>query len=101
MRLISELRIGELEGAEEYTFGAIEGSAVGLDGSIFIADRQGPILRMYNASGRFVRVVGRQGGGPGEYNTIAGIATTRDGRIAIWDPRNGRITVYDRTGGIW
>ena len=97
-RLVQELRIGALEGAEEYTFGMIAGLAVGRDGSIFVADYNGPVIRMYDSAGKFVRKVGRSGGGPGEYRAIQGIAVTTDSRIAIWDPANARITVFDGTG---
>jgi hypothetical protein len=95
LRLVEELRIGKLEGAQEYMFGDVAGIAVGRDGSIVVADGQGPIVRMYDAHGRFLRNLGRRGTGPGEYNEILGIQTLSDGRFATWDPQNRRINVYD------
>ncbi len=97
-KLIEELRIGELEGAPEYLFGAIAGIAVGPTGAIYVADYQGPMLRMYDATGRFVRTIGRVGNGPGEYTALEGIRTLRDGRLATWDPGNQRINLYDASG---
>ncbi|MEX2284356.1 MAG: 6-bladed beta-propeller, partial [Gemmatimonadota bacterium] len=97
-RLVQELKIGQLEGAEQYTFGSVDGIAVGLDGAMFVYDGKVPIIRMYDATGKFVRNVGRAGEGPGEYRDVLGIETMADGRIAIWDPRNNRITLFDGKG---
>ena len=97
-RLIEEVRIGKLDGAEEYLFGRIAGVAVGRDGMIHVADDQVPIIRSYDAQGRFVRNIGRKGGGPGEYEAIGGMRTLADGRLALWDNRNRRITVYGSAG---
>src|SRR5688500_432958 len=98
LRLIEEVRIGKLDGADEYLFGRIDGVAVGRQGTIYVADGQVPIIRSYDAQGRFLRNIGRQGQGPGEYANIGGIRTLRDGRLAVWDNRNGRITLYTSAG---
>lgn len=98
VRLVEELRIGVAEGADEYTFGRIGGLAVGKAGAIFVADAQGPRVRMYDAQGKFVRNVGRTGSGPGEYNAFGGIRAFPDGRVALWDNRNRRIVVYAPNG---
>ena len=39
------------------------------DGSIYVADSQAGVVRQYDANGRFVRDFGRQGTGPGEFNS--------------------------------
>lgn len=93
-----EIRIGQLEGENEYVFGAINQIAVGKDGAIFVSDRQVPIIRMYDKNGEFMRNVGREGSGPGEYLRIGGMRTFPDGRLAIWDARTMRITVFDEGG---
>jgi hypothetical protein len=98
LRVVEDLRIGALEGAEHLTFGSISGVAVGRNGEIYIADRQVPAIRMFDARGRFVRNIGRTGEGPGEYRVIGGLRTLRDGRVALWDNRLGRITLWSATG---
>lgn len=98
LRLVEELRIGSLDGAEEYVFGDIAAVAVGLDGIIHVADAQVPVIRSYDAQGRFVRNIGRRGSGPGEYQAIGGMRTLRDGRLALLDNRNQRITLYSPSG---
>jgi len=44
-RLVSDLRIGELEGQDEYLLGNVSGLAVGPAGEMYIYDSQGPALR--------------------------------------------------------
>src|SRR5688572_28247484 len=64
--LVREIRIGQLDGPAEYTFGRVTSVTAGPDGSIFVADAQVPVVRQYNATGAHIRNWGRQGRGPGE-----------------------------------
>lgn len=93
-----EIRIGDLEGEDEYVFGDIRDVAVGKNGEIFVADAQIPVIRMYDPEGRFIRNVGRDGRGPGEYQYIIGMKTFPDGRLAVSDPRSLIVNVYDQQG---
>lgn len=98
-RLVEELRIGRLEGAPEETFGALRGLAVGNDGTIYVVDRQVPALRVYGPDGAYLRTIGSEGNGPGEYERPdGGIAVLPDGRIVLRDPANARINVYAPDG---
>lgn len=98
IRLVEEVRIGVLEGAEEYMFGRIWRVAAGLDGSIFVLDGQLPVIRMYDANGDFLRNVGGKGEGPGEYRTVLGMEVTKNGDLTIWDIGNKRISLYNGRG---
>jgi beta-lactamase regulating signal transducer with metallopeptidase domain len=96
--IVEELRIGGA--APDYSFGAVEAIAVGLDGTIFVADaaerrRQ---VRMYDADGKFVKAVGGMGTGPGEFTHITGMLVTPTGELAIYDVFNKRISLYDARG---
>ncbi len=52
LRLVEEVRIGTLDGADEYILGSVGSVAVGRDGVIFVADEQVPVIRMYDARGK-------------------------------------------------
>jgi len=98
-RLVEDLSIGVLEGPDHYVFGRIHSLAVGPDGSIYVFDAQATELRKYARDGTFLTVVGREGGGPGEYRQPdGGLAVTADGRVLLRDPGNGRISVYSTDG---
>lgn len=95
-----ELRIGTFDGEFEYIFTRISDLALGADGNIFVADSPAgkPVVRMFDSEGSLIKYVGRDGRGPGEYETIGGIGSFPDGRLAIWDLGNQRINVYKPNG---
>lgn len=97
-RLVEEVRIGRLDGEGPYLLGSIGAVAPGPDGSVFVVDRQVPIVRRYSQDGEHLGDVGRAGSGPGEYRSVLGLRSLPDGRLALWDPGNGRINVYEPTG---
>ena len=98
VQLVEELRIGQLDGDDAYTFGQVREMAVSSDGTIYVYDAAVRALRAYDASGRYLRNIGAQGAGPGEYREIVGLAVDRDDRLLLRDPRLGRIAVFSSTG---
>lgn len=96
--LQEEVRIGELEGADEYIFGDVVSVAVGDDGVIHVLDRQALTVRAYDAGGRHRQNVGRSGSGPGELKQPQGMDFMPDGRLAVRDFGNARINFYDSSG---
>jgi hypothetical protein len=97
--LVEELAIGTLEGQEELMFGFVQDIAVDREGGVYAFDGQVPALRYFDASGRYVRTLGRDGSGPGEYRDASlGLAVRRDGRLVMRDPRNARLNVYHPDG---
>ncbi len=98
IRVIEELRIGAVDGPDEYIFGSIRSVTVREDGSIFVYDQQVPIIRHYSPDGEYVRDIGREGAGPGEYRRVDGMYILPDHRLAILDARSSRISVYDSSG---
>ncbi len=98
MTLVEEVRIGTLEGADEYIFGNVRSIAVGEGGRIYVFDRQVPVVRAYGPDGMYLFDVGREGGGPGEYKRPDAMAVITDGRVVVRDPGGTRIAVFASTG---
>lgn len=99
LRLVPDLRIGELEGPEEYTFGSVDAIAPAPDGRVYVWDELSHSVRLYDADGRFVRRIGRRGSGPGEYQNIAGLLVV-DGQLVFWDRQTQHASVYDSSGAL-
>jgi len=77
------------------------GDAIQLDdGSYVVVDSRDLHLTFVTQSGEIASRVGRRGEGPGEFMSIAGIWARDDGTVAVWDPRQRRMSVLDqRLGG--
>lgn len=99
VRLVQDVAIGELDGPQEYAFGRIDKGAMEPSGGFYLFDANDGQIRRYDRSGRFVNLVGRKGGGPGEYGSVA-MAVTRDGLLVVWDGRNSRVTYFRPDGKV-
>jgi len=95
---VEKLRIGVAEGEAAYQFGSISAIALASDGSVLVADRDGPSVRRYDARGKYLHDIGRSGEGPGEYNSVLGMEVLRDGTVTVWDPRNRRLSFFELDG---
>jgi len=91
------MRIGRLDGPDEYTFLDIDAFTVDRRGVAYVAEDDGP-LRSYDAAGRFLATVARVGGGPGEVRNVTGLTATSDGRLIARDGGNARLNVYGPGG---
>ena len=90
-------RIGMIDGPPEYLLGRFPTFTIGLDGSLFVADGQ---LRHYDADGQYVRTIARRGQGPGEVRAVAGMDVSVDGRLAVLDFGNRRVSVFSPGGSL-
>lgn len=97
--LVSDLSIGVFDGAAEYQFGNLRAIAVDAGGRMYVLDGHGPVLRSYAPDGTWLGDIGRDGEGPGEYKQPdSGLSILPDGRIALRDPGNARISIYSPEG---
>lgn len=107
VRLEEELRIGVLDGPDEYTFSAINWTLPTHDGGVILYDLEGDDgygqngrIRQFDAAGKFVRYIGRPGEGPGEYGPFPTGTRLVDGALAFYDQGLSRITRYDTSGAV-
>lgn len=98
LELRHELSIGEQEAAlSPYEFGSVGALTADSRGTVYVYDSPSRELRQFDRDGRFIRVIGRSGGGPGEYRRV-GAMTAASGNLVISDPWGGRIIQYDTAG---
>lgn len=94
------VRVGLLDGPNEYLFSNIAGAARLEDGSVVVADEQSYEVRMFDAGGRHVWTSGREGQGPGEYRSIRLMRGCPGAAVTIFDWNQNRITRLGRDGSV-
>jgi len=93
------LTIGQLEGAEEYTFGQIADVEVDHRGWVHVLDRQAQLARVYGPDGRFLFQFGGPGEGPGEISGSAyQIRASPLDSIMVLDAWQMRLNVFGSNG---
>jgi len=100
VRLVEELAIGQVDGPPEYAFGRIYQAAPESDGAFYLYDANDGQIRRYDARGRFTGLIGRKGGGPGEYQTVGGMMVDASGLLVVFDPGSRRITHFGPDGKV-
>ena len=76
---------------------AVGALAFGPEGRIAIAERGEMGVRMHAANGARLRVIGREGQGPGEFGALNGVGFRADSMF-VFDSRWFRISVFDPAG---
>jgi hypothetical protein len=94
------VRIGAVEGAEEYQWTRPVGGARLSDGHFVILEAIPAELRLFDGSGTFVRRIGRPGGGPGEFQAPNGVAVLPGDTLLVWDSQAQRLTWFSTGGGL-
>ena len=92
------VRVGLLDGPDEFLFGNITGAVRLEDGSVVIADQSNFEIRMFDARGRHVWSSGRQGEGPGEYEGLRLMRGCPGAAVTAYDGQLDRITELDSDG---
>lgn len=102
------LRVGVLDGDPNYQFNRVLWLLAQRDGGVLVYDMvsntKGELIRQYDAQGRFVRVIGGHGEGPGEYDDFPQGTLLADGSLLIVSQGQARITRFDSAGnftGSW
>ena len=96
-------RVGGTSAREEWAFFGPEPSLqASFDeaGNLLVLDAMNKRVVVIGADGQLARVVGREGEGPGEFQSVMAFAVWRDGRIAVPDMGHSAIQVFSRDGGL-
>ena len=75
------------------------GVAVG-NGKLFVADSQEHCVVVLDTVGRLVRIIGKRGTGPGEFNFPTHIHSDSNGHLYVTDSMNGRVQILDQEGNL-
>lgn len=96
---VLEVGRSEGQGAGSDLFGAVAHAVRLSNGSVAVADRHAQEIRIFDGDGEHVHTFGRPGEGPGEFTNLWSIAELAGDTIAAIDPRGGRVSLFDASGG--
>ncbi|MFC1662004.1 6-bladed beta-propeller [Gemmatimonadota bacterium] len=93
--------VGELEGDPSLLLYRVSDGTRLSDGRVVVANSGTSELRFFDAEGRFLRSVGRVGGGPGEFqsdNTIRALVRLPGDTLLTWDIYGQNLSLFDPEG---
>ncbi len=99
IELKAELSIGQ-EFGEDYDVLGEVGGGVALDdsGNVYIPDTQKHKVQLYSPEGRYIRTIGREGSGPGEYQYPIAVVPLTSGEVVVADAAGRKLLFFDRAG---
>ncbi|HEU5217941.1 MAG TPA: 6-bladed beta-propeller [Gemmatimonadales bacterium] len=93
--LVEESRFSGEEGTPS-ELGNPQSIAVDEAGRVYVSDRKPSVIKVYGPDGTFIRTIGREGEGPGEFRI--GFIAVRDSFLVLHDPQLSRTSVWDSAG---
>jgi len=93
-----ELKIGELDGPEEFLFVNIADVAVNSKGDIYVADNRLNEIRKFNKGGEYLLTIGRQGQGPGEFQSVSVLTMNSRDDLIAFDWILNRVSFFSDNG---
>lgn len=71
------------------------------EGQLFVSDGQENAVRVYDDEGSFVRTIGREGAGPGIFESIGALHVDSRGRLLVADPSQMRVSAFSIDGELY
>lgn len=93
------VRVDTLAETESMFVARVTRAYVASDGRILISDQAQQRVLEFDSTGAFVRSIGRDGEGPGEFRGPAAIAEWGDDSLIVTELTNRRISVFRRSSG--
>lgn len=94
------VRIGVVEGPDEYQWTRPTAAVRLADGSFAVAESTPAEIRIFSPEGTFLRRIGRPGDGPGEFRNPQALTPDPEGGVLAWDARARRRSHFDARGAL-
>jgi hypothetical protein len=91
-------RVGGDSEDEEDLFGVIVDIDIDATGEVYLLDSQLSEVKVYSKEGEYVRSLGREGEGPGEFRRPVAMFFTDDGKVAVVQMMPGKIVLLGKDG---
>jgi hypothetical protein len=97
IRFIPEFTIDETSLPEDTFFESAYNVKCDENGYVYVCDYKAHNVKLFDSSGIFIKTIGREGQGPGEFNMPYDIAIT-DERLIVWNMGNRRLDALNKDG---
>ena len=87
--------LGVEMGDSNFVFGAIVAAGFAANGDIAILDAQKSSVSLFSPDGDFLRTIGREGSGPGEFLMPSGMAFRNEGGLIVADGMGSKLVYFD------
>ena len=67
-------------------------------GRFFVVDAKETKVRVYSEKGSFLRYIGKEGSGPGEFKEISSLFINQQNQLVVLDPDQSRATIFSLDG---
>jgi hypothetical protein len=91
-------RLGGDSESEDEFFGVISDIDIDEQGNVYLLDSQLSECKVYTKDGEFIRSIGREGEGPGEFRSPVSMFFTGDGKVAVVQMMPGKVVLLSREG---
>lgn len=92
--------IGVETGDSCYTLGSVVDVVTAPNGDILILDRAPCKISVFNENGGFIRIISRQGNGPGEFLMPKDLTVLQGGRILVTDMMKYSLIIFEQNGDL-
>jgi len=97
IKLTEELSFGSSANPDE-SLSQVSMFVVDGDGSVLALDFKEQKIKVYDKTGKFLRLIGKPGQGPGELGMASGIQLMADGTLVVEDAVNRRLALFKPSG---
>lgn len=97
-QVVEVARIGTVTGDGPDAFGRLGAAVEDALGRVWVLDQQARMIHVFGSDGQWVRTIGQEGGGPGEFTRPVAIERAPDDRMWVIDTGNARYSVFDTAG---
>ena len=91
-------QVGELEGEDYENFASVQDVAFDSHGNLYVLDATAFRVILFDPTGKYVRTIGRQGDGPGEFGLPMALAVLPNGELIVNDAAQSNLQVFGPDG---
>jgi hypothetical protein len=97
VRFVPEITIDDSALPEDVFFLGYGDIVVGDDGHVYVLDSKAQHIKKFDSNGKFLKLIGREGQGPGEFSRPSGLVCSGD-KLVAWDMRAFRYSLFTLDG---